>query len=545
MRSVFMLCLFLISASGYCQKNKMLDRSLRNSVIDYVERFNAAYPEIDSTYIPNKDAASFILSNVPLFNCPDSFISRTYYFRWWSYRKHIRKIPGGFVVTEFLPNVEWAGPYNSINCPVVHQLSEGRWIRDTTILIAYARFWFSHPGADPGGSKKLYSLPMADAIDKLIQVNGSATLGSELFPLLANNYRNWQSKDGGGDSQARKSENGLYWQIDSWDGMEFSISGEGYRSTINSYMYGDAMALAALAMQLGRSGLEREFRNDALNLKENMTKLMWDSSDGFFKTVRGPQKPQYENRFAEKLEPYQRSTVKELVGYLPWLYDMPDTTGKFNDAWKYLRDTTVFLGRKGLRTADRHHPNFSVADSGECNWNGASWPFTTTQTLTALGNHLNRTASSAVSAADYFTLLRQYALSHTIEAPDGSVKAWIDESYHPETGKWISFGSYPNIRGRFYNHSAFCDLVITGLVGLRPSRTNELVVNPLVPNGVWDWFECRNINYKGFKLDVVWDRDGKKFKEGKGLLLFIDGKLAAQRESLGLIRSVLPGVKFQ
>jgi hypothetical protein len=71
------------------------------------------------------------------------------------------------------------------------------------------------------------------------------------------------------------------------------------------------------------------------------------------------------------------------------------------------------------------------------------------------------------------------------------------------------------------------------------------VVNPLVPNGVWDWVECRNINYKGFKLDVVWDRDGKRFKEGKGLLLFIDGKLAAQRESLGLIRLVLPGVKFQ
>jgi hypothetical protein len=89
---------------------------------------------------------------------------------------------------------------------------------------------------------------MADAIDKLIQVNGSATLGSELFPLLANNYRNWQSKDGGGNSQARKSENGflsagrgivqpstaicmvmlwhwLRWQYH-WDGLGSSVNSE-------------------------------------------------------------------------------------------------------------------------------------------------------------------------------------------------------------------------------------------------------------------------------------------------------------------------------
>ena len=35
-------------------------------------------------------------------------------------------------------------------------------------------------------------------------------------------------------------ENGLFYQIDDRDGMEFSAGGSGARPTINSYMYGDA-----------------------------------------------------------------------------------------------------------------------------------------------------------------------------------------------------------------------------------------------------------------------------------------------------------------
>ena len=41
---------------------------------------------------------------IPLFECPDEDIERTYYFRWWTYRKHFRKTSVGWVVTEFLPD---------------------------------------------------------------------------------------------------------------------------------------------------------------------------------------------------------------------------------------------------------------------------------------------------------------------------------------------------------------------------------------------------------------------------------------------------------
>ena len=38
----------------------------------------------------------------------------------------------------------------------------------------------------------------------------------------------------------------------------------------------------------------------------------------------------------------------------------------------------------------------------------------------------------------------------------------------------------------YYNHSSFCDLVITGLVGLRPRADDLLEMNPLIPAGTWD-----------------------------------------------------------
>ena len=58
----------------------------------------------------------FLSTNIPLFECPDKDFEQIYYFRWWTYRKHIKQTPDGFVITEFLPHVGWAGKHNTINC---------------------------------------------------------------------------------------------------------------------------------------------------------------------------------------------------------------------------------------------------------------------------------------------------------------------------------------------------------------------------------------------------------------------------------------------
>ena len=108
----------------------------------YVETFNRHDNELYSNAFPNAKALEFLQGNVPLFDCPDEDIRRTYYFRWWTYRKHIKQTPDGYVVTEFLPQVPWSGKHNAINCPAGHHFYEGRWLRDPKYLNDYAVFWF-------------------------------------------------------------------------------------------------------------------------------------------------------------------------------------------------------------------------------------------------------------------------------------------------------------------------------------------------------------------------------------------------------------------
>ena len=113
---------------------------------------------------------------------------------------------------------------------------------------------------------------------------------------------------------------------------------------------------------------------------------------------------------------------------------------------------------------------------------------------------------------------------------------WIDESLDPDTGRWIDFGEYPLTRGRHYNHSTYCDLIVTGLIGLRPRADDMIEINPLVGNSTWDWFCMERIPYHGHQIAVIWDRKGKKYGLGKGLMVFVDGKESGRRRDLGIIK---------
>ena len=89
---------------------KVLDES---KLRDYVEQFNIDDEELYSN-ISNEETFNFLQKNIPLFECPDVDFERTYYFRWWTYRKHIKKTKDGYVITEFLPDVPWSGKHLSL-----------------------------------------------------------------------------------------------------------------------------------------------------------------------------------------------------------------------------------------------------------------------------------------------------------------------------------------------------------------------------------------------------------------------------------------------
>ncbi len=55
-------------------------------------QFNADDPETIVNFIPNAVAWEWMKVNMPLFECPDKNFERIYYFRWWTFRKHIKQI---------------------------------------------------------------------------------------------------------------------------------------------------------------------------------------------------------------------------------------------------------------------------------------------------------------------------------------------------------------------------------------------------------------------------------------------------------------------
>lgn len=496
----------------------------------YIESFNKNDNELYRQYYPNTAAWDFLKINIPLFDCPDKQLEQTYYFRWWTFRKHIRKTADGFIITEFLPDVPWAGKYNSINCAAGHHIYEGRWLHDATIIKDYINFWFYK-----GGNLRSYSTWLADAIFKYASTKGDTNFLKKLQPDLVANFNEWE--------KSHCTNEGLFWSVDDRDGMEISVSGNGLRPTLNSYMYADAKAISAISAIKGDHLNESIFTGKAATLKKNVLEKLWDKKDKFFKVI--PLKDQ--NGEVDTQQPfsiYNERNVRELLGYTPWYVNMPDPA--YAAAWQQLFKKDGFAGTHGLTTTEQRNAGFTIAyKDHECQWNGPSWPFATSITLTGMANLLHNQSQPFVSKKDYLSLLLNYSRAHTITTDDGRQMPWIDENLNPVSGDWISrtrLKTWQNgtwavekggqERGKDYNHSTFCDLVISGLIGLNTRITDTLTINPLVPVNTWDYFCLDNVLYHGKILTILYDKTGKRYKSGKGLIVFIDGKKVASAKNI-------------
>jgi predicted GH43/DUF377 family glycosyl hydrolase len=492
----------------------------------YVEAFNEDDIAGKTNLIDNQSSWEWLCQNIPFFECSDKDLEEMYYFRWWTFRKHIKKTPEGYVISEFLDDVPWAGKFNTISCSAAHHFYEGRWLRNRSYLSDYARFWFEREG-----NPRLYSFWAADAIRAWSMVTQDQQLGVELFPKLINNYQEWE--------KAHQDPNGLFWQIDDRDGMEVSIGGSGYRPTINSYMFGDAMALSDMAIWVWpyKKDMAIDFRLKADKLRELVEQNLWDETMGFYKTL-------------PRLSSAQLVNVRELIGYVPWCFNLPNPGREV--AWKQLMDPKGFYAAYGPTTAERRHSRFMFENPHECLWNGPSWPFATSQTLTALANLLTNYRQNYVSKKDYLELLRIYTRSQHLKLADGKVIPFIDENLNPDTGEWLARsllykfnaeqmkGKGGKDRGRDYNHSTFNDLIITGLIGLRPRLDQWVEVNPLVPEGAINYFCLDGVRYHCWNLTILYDKTGDRYGKGTGLRLFADGHEIGSAPGLNWFRAKLP-----
>ena len=494
----------------------------------HVEFFNRMVPEDPVTTIPNAEAWAWMKSNIPFFTCPDADVERTYYYRWWTYRKAIKRTPSGFIITEFLKPVQHAGEYNALSCAFGHHVAEGRWLKTTSYLDEYARFWLC--GGDNGGIRKNFhqfsGWAAAALYDRWLADGRMQALTSMLDSLLLD-YRAWERE--------RMADSGLFWQRDVSDGMEESISGgrhvRNLRPSINSYMYGNARAIASIAGLAGRRDAASEYRDKAVRLRRQIQTRLWNPQDRFFETV---------------LESGTFAGVREEIGFTPWCFHVPEADRGFEIAWQQLMDPQGFYAPFGPTTAEQRNPGFKIAYEGDdCQWNGPSWPFATTITLRALANVLNGYHQNVITRQDYFETFEIYTRSHRLKLPGGRVIPWIDENLNPRTGEWLARamkirkGTFYG-RGDHYNHSCYCDLVITGVAGLRPRPDEVIEVNPLVPAGKWEWFCLDGAPYHGRRLSIVWDPTGRRFGRGRGLAVFADGVEIARAPDLRRVTGKLP-----
>lgn len=492
----------------------------------HIEKFNGMAPEEVVSVIPDAQAFAWMKANVPLFTCPDRDIEEIYYFRWWTYRKNIKQTPLGFIVTEFLKPVKHAAEFNALSCALGHHIAEGRWLHDTRYIDQDIHFWL-RTGENGGIRSNLHQFSgwtAAALYDKWLADGKSDLLTSYLDALILD-YQTWEKE--------KLTPTGLFWQRDVSDGMESSISGgrrvKNIRPSINSYMYGNAQAIGAIAALSGRQDAAREYLAKAARLKELTQRLLWNKQAAFFETLD---------------EAGKFVAVRENIGYTPWYFDLPDDRAGYDVAWKQLMDPQGFYAPYGPTTAERRHPEFKIPyDGDDCQWDGPSWPFATTIALRALAEVLNTYRQTAVTREDYFQTLQIYTKSQHIQLDDGRLIPWIDEDLNPLTGEWLAramklrkktfYG-----RGDHYNHSGYADLIVTGLAGLRPRVGNTVEVNPLVPAN-WDWFCLDNLPYHGKILTIVWDKTGTKFGKGRGLRLFSGGQEIANSATLARLTGTL------
>jgi hypothetical protein len=480
-------------------------------------------------WLDNRDYDWFA-KRIPFFESPDTAIDATYYYRWELTTKHLTygDPRTGYTFTEFIDRPFWSGAYGAISCPLGHQFHELRWLDDPRIVRDFARYWFETPGAQP----RSYSNWYGESMWATYLVTGDRRFIREMLPYMKRQYVGWVAEH-------YDAAHGLFHWDGLHDGMERNINSrqtddidtgaDGYRPTLNSYMYGDALAISRASALLGDSASARDFGARAATLKHRVQQELWDPQrEFFFHQFAHDEK----NGIRAKTLTYQSGPHagdphgRELIGYVPWQFELPDSA--YSSAWRWIMDSTRFYSPFGPTTTERNDPLFYVSPRC-CWWSGNSWPYATTQTLAAMANLLEDYRQSFVTKRDWFDLLRVYTRTQRLDG-----RPFVAEGANPDNGSWDGFNTFEH--SEHYFHSGYVDLVITGLAGLRPRADDTLEVSPLAPEE-WSWFALDDVAYHGHRVSVLWDRDGTRYRRGRGLTLLVDGRVAANAPALGRLKA--------
>lgn len=505
----------------------------------------SAYPPVgagthfldDASLLGGMSQPGWYEANIPFLSVPDPAIQSVYYYRWRVWKEHLKETqPGtGPIVTEFLGPVGYAAPFDGIDAASGHQIMEGRWVRDQSYDDSDMRYWLTGPGLAPQ-SQDPYAPDWADEYSNWLVyaaweqalVTGDMSSLEAMEPALIRQYDSW--------SGHIDPATGLYWQLPVWDAMEQSASSYAssdsfsgvrtLRPTINAYQYGAAEVISRIAAIKGQTATAREFAAKAAALKAGVQRYLWSGRQQFFDDVLLPGNPGL-SQLGQEQE----------TGFVPWYFDMPPASDSV--AWSQLMNPADFFTPYGPPTLAVHSPLYmhdaytpGAADGGCCHWDGPSWPYATAQTLTGLANLLDDyPAQDYITAADYDTVLQDYAAT---QMNNGS--PYVAEAHDPSNPVWIY--NAPD-HSEDYMHSTFNDLVISGLMGLRPRPGGTLAIKPLVPPS-WSYFVLENVPYHGHNVTLMYDRTGDRYHQGPGFHVYVDGRLAARSPDVRDLTITIP-----
>lgn len=455
----------------------------------------------------------WFLENIPFFECSDNTIEEVYYYRWKLYKAHIRNIgPGQNVITEFIIHMSFdRAPFCTINAASMHHIYEGRWLNNKKYVNSYIDYLYQK-----GGNNRSYSESIADAAYASFLVSGDKDFAVKQLDSMVSIYNAWYDHW----DDARQ----LFYIPAMPDATEYNIAaidasggtggfegGEAFRPTINSYQYGNATAIARIAELKGETSLSKEFSDRASALKSNIQRSLWNEKLQHF-----TDRYKVSNNFVHYWD-FIRG--RELAGYAPWYFNLPDDDPKYYRAFTHLTDTEQLSGPYGFRTNEpsyeyyfRQYAYYEGMPSSQ--WNGPSWPFQTSMALTGMANFLQHYNQNVISATDYINALRLFARQHYL--PDGTLN--LVENYDPNKGGPIVLCEWSN----HYLHSTFNNLIITGLCGFQPMTDETLKIKPLIDSSI-TYFCLSDVYYHGHKVTILYDKTGEKYHFGKGLKVFVDG----------------------
>jgi hypothetical protein len=435
------------------------------------------------------DDLDWAIDNVPFFEASDGAFTEAFAFRWKLYKRHTVATPGtwnnhaapSFVVTEFDPAVKigQAGAYNTISCAAMHHINEGRWLRNRQVMEDYGSFWLRGTG-----QPRRYSFPAANSLLELARTHGTAHLATSLLPELVENFEAWKH---GNYVPAR----GLFYQTDTADGGEDSISGSGLLPSINFAMIAEQRALGSLFLLNGNATAAQHFNREADALQHRTIEQLWSRPMQFFGTVTWPypancSSPKYTSSYTSSAGPVEWAEGQEskggtgevahvrsrCAGAPSWpnasmppvreLYALStpyyfrgidlgsNLSSNFSSMWPQLMDSQGFSAHWGPRTAERRSPLYNFSCDHACLWNAPSWPFETARVASALANYITETPAGvpmSVGRAEYWSLLTNYTRSivnstaiNPVDVYGKAVPAhpWVGEDIHPDDGHWLA-----------------------------------------------------------------------------------------------------------